>query len=218
MLEKYWKEQSTLIKASGFIAGLGALFLSIPVPQLEEARTALANIQVFWLILLTACLAKIFYSFTKSLIKYEKEMKVKYDLPIVGLYSFTLGAIFLWVILNLWSYIFSLYNKESAKFLTMVFPGVVLVLCTLPMIFVEKNRSKFTRFSYIIIISAVVSTIVSALGIYFEQVAIGYFHLLWISIVLPALFIVLILGLVTLSLIKKKSLWEVLPLEISVHN
>lgn len=217
MFKVFWDKEKNFITFSGVIAALGALFLNIPSPQLEDAKIALANIQVFWLVLLTLSLAKLFFSFTTLTLKAEREMKKKYDLP-MGAFSMTVVITFLIVIGNFWRYIFDLYGKSFSSFIDIIFPALVAMGCAALLLFVEKRRNKFTRFSYIIILSFVSATTISAAGIYLQQGMIGYFYFYWLNLVLPGLFLVFALGLMISSKIKKKRLLEALPPEISVHN
>jgi len=217
MFNLFWQKEKILIGFTGLVATLGALFLNIPVPAVEDARLALANIQVFWLVLLTLSLTKLFFSFTALVIKTERDIKRKYDLP-VGAFSLTIGITFLVVIGNFWRYIIDLYGKSFFDFMNIIFPALVAMACMVLLLYVEKNRGKFTRFSYIIILSFIIAALTSVVGVYLQQTILGYFYFYWLNCVLPGAFIFFVAGLTIYSLLKKRSLFEVLPLEISVYN
>src|SRR5882762_9904527 len=129
MFEQFWKEQNTLLKFTGFIAALGALFLNISSPQDQNAKLALANIQTFVLILLTIGLTILFVNFTKFLLKTERGILNKYDIPSSGLLTSLVAFIFLWVILSFGTYILGLYQYSFGVFMTMAFPLVICFFC-----------------------------------------------------------------------------------------
>lgn len=206
MFDKFWKKEKTLITFSGLIATLGALFLNIPTPQIDDAKLALANIQVFWLIILTISLTKLFFSFLIMLIKIEKKMENKYDFP-VGMFSVTSAATLLLVVGNFWRYILDLYGKSFFQFITMVFPGVAFMLCSFLVIFVEKNRSKFTRFSYLVVISFIIALLISIEGVCIQQALLGYFYLYWFFPVLQISFMLCLVVFLGIMIIKNKKLF-----------
>ncbi|TSC60455.1 MAG: hypothetical protein LiPW15_333 [Parcubacteria group bacterium LiPW_15] len=210
MLNKLWAKEKVLISLSGLIAALSALFLDIPVPQIEDAKIALANVQFFWLVLLTISLTKLFFSLIDLTIKTEKEIKKKYDLPI-GVFSMTLATILLMVLGNFWKYIFDLYGKSFWGFMDIVFPELVAVSCVLLLLFVEKKRSRFTRFSYIIVLSFVLGLLIGLAGIYIQEALIGYFYFYWLNLIFPGATIIVALGLMIFSYLKKKPLFSALP-------
>lgn len=218
MFNQFWEKEKFFISLSTLAATLSALFLNIPTPQIENAKIALGNIQVFWLVLLTIGLAKLFFSFTALLIKTEKKWGKKYDLPVIGAFSATLAVAFLLVISNFWSYILSLYGNSVSGFMSMVFPGLVLMFFLLPLIFLEKSRGKFTRFFDIIIFSFMFSLTISALGIYIQEKILGYFYFYWLFLILPVLFFLFVASLMIISYFKKKPLFEVLSPEIHTDN
>lgn len=218
MLKKFWEKEPILISFSGVVATIGALFLDIPKPAdtLPMAQSSLATIQVFWLVLFTICLIRLFYSFIRLVIEEERAMQKKYDMPFAWPFSITLGGIFLTVIASFWQYIFSIYIVSISEFISMVFPGLIFILSFLLLVYVEKNLNKFTRFSYVIIMSFILSTFVTLAGIYSQQAILGYFYFYWTNRIYPILFLGLIIILIIIAMLRKKSLWELLSPKIKV--
>lgn len=218
MLKKFWEKEPAFIGFSGIVATVGALFLNIPIPKNQAAQASLANIQVFWLILFIVCLIRLFYRFIRLVIESEQKMQKKYDLPFAWPFSVTLGGIFLIVIANFGTYIFNIYATPISEFISMVFPGFVFIGSFLLLIYVEKNPSKFTRFSYLVVVSFVGSTLLTLMGMYFQQAVLGYFYFYWTNLVYPVLFVGLLLTLIIVSLFRKKPLTELLSLKVKADD
>jgi len=219
MLKTFWEKESVLIGFSLATATIGALFLNVQAPKDNvNAATALATIQVFWLVLLTLNLTILFFRFLALVVKEERSTQRKYDLPSIGAFSLTLGSIFLIVIVNFWEYIFSIYNTSISSFLGMIFPALISTGSFALMLYIEKHPNKFTRFSYIVVLSFIVSTYITLFGMFIQGAILGYFYLYWPRFVYPGVFVTFTLLLIVVSIIKKKSLVELRPLKIKVKN
>lgn len=177
----------------------------------------MANIQAFWLVLLTISLTGLFISFTKLVVKREKEISNKYDIP-AGIFSLTLGLTFFIILGNLWFYIFSLYGKSLSDFITMISPEIIMVLCVLLALFMETHRKKFTCLSAIIVYSFIGAILITLIGILIQEAIWRYFHLYWLYIMLPSLFLVSSIALVAIAFFKKVLLLKVLPARASTRN
>ncbi len=211
MFERFWKEQNTLLKFTGFIAAVGALFLNISPPQDQNAKLALANLQTFVLILLTIGLTMLFINFIKLLIKTEKSVLGKYDIPSTGLLSSILGIIFLWVILSLWTYILGLYQYSFAVFMEMAFPGITCFACFGLIIWMEKRCDKFTRFSHMMVYSFMITVLLSIVALYLGQTSLFRKYIgLSGNFILVTFFSCLSLSLIGL-LFRNKRLFEIPP-------
>jgi len=220
MLKKFWDKELILIGFSGIVATIGALFLNIPKPsdQFPAAQSALADIQVFWLVLFTICLIRLFYTFIRLVTQEERVMQKKYDMPFAWPFSVTLGCIFFIVIANYWQYIFNIYGASLFQFTGMVFPGFVFIGSFLILVYVEKYPSKFTRLSYILILSFIGSTIFALAAAYTQQMIWGYFYVYWTGLSYPALFAIFSLTLIVIAFLRKKPLLEPLSLRIKVAD
>jgi hypothetical protein len=207
MLKEFWKQQDTNIKLFGFITTIAALFLNISTPENASAKLALANIQILLLVVLLISLTSLFIAFIKLLIKTEKDMQGRYDLPTVGVFSLTLALIFIWILANLLSYMTSVYPSTFAQFLSLTFPGIAVMLCFFLLVKIEKYQHNFTVLSKIIINSSVIAFLGTISGAYIQQGVIKYFYMYWFSVVLPCLFFTSFIALLVVSLYKKKELF-----------
>lgn len=217
MLDEFWRKEKVLISIAGLSATLGALFLNVPIPQTAEAKTALANIQVFWLILLTISLTGLFINFMKLAMKRERKISRKYDLPF-GIFSLTLASVFLIILWNFWLYIFSLYGKSLLGFLNMIFSEIVAVLCVLLALFMETRRKKFTRLSAALVYSFILAITITTMGILVQEAIWKYFYLYWLYFVLPGLFLISSITLVAIALFKRMPLLKTLPTKAYVRD
>ncbi len=180
MLKTFWEEQKVLINFFGFIATLAAIFLNIALPDDKNAKFALANIQVFWLLVLTIALAVLFFRFIKLVFRIEKEMEIKHDIFTKGAFSSLVFIVFLWIVSNFGIYIMNLYQESFTMLLFMTLPLIMIALVTIIEYHVHKNIKKFSLFSEFMIESfgmAIVftSTIIWAKiyffnGIYIERI------------------------------------------------
>jgi hypothetical protein len=208
MLKEFWKQRKPLIQFTGSIVAIGAIFLAIPTTENKVAKIALANIQVFWLILLAICLMLLFVNFIKLVWKNEKRIEARYSIPIIGAYSVTLGAIFIWILVNLWNYIFALYSDSFTKLISMVSPIIPLVLTSFFLIFVEKNKKKFTRFSLCIIDSFALAFVFAAAFASIQEALLKYFYVLWTLVVLLGSFTLFFVLFILIIVFHKKKLFS----------
>lgn len=208
MFKEFWEKKKLSIQFTGFITGLGALFLNIPVPAQDQAKIFLSNVQVFWLALFTICLISLSIDFIVFLFFYEKTVLSKYAIPTTGIFSLSLAAILLWVVVNLLGYISVLYQAPFSKLLEMVLPASAVYPCILLLIYVEKNKEKLSIFTQIIINSFVMAAFISIPGIYIQQAIVKHFSYYWIYVVFPISFIILSVLLIGLAKTKKKKLFN----------
>lgn len=204
MFKEFWDKNPTLIKFTGFIIALNALFLNISIPQNQNAKWGLANIQVFSLFFLIVSLTILCFNFVKLLIKTEKRVGEKYDIP-VGIFSLTSIILSMWIILSFLVYIFSLYSSSLLEFLTIIFPAIILGIWVLLLVLSSKKR--FTLFSEIIINSFGLSALISFAGIYIQQGIIKYFYWYWIFKIFPISFLALFVILLMVVIIQKRKLF-----------
>jgi hypothetical protein len=210
MFSKFWEKHCNFINFTGIIATAGALFLNIPNPASEAAKSALVNIQIFLLILLIWCIVSLFISFIKLMFEKEKELSIKHDLPIRGAFSLITGFIFLWVTLNIANYIVNFDQSHSSYFIGMItISGIVMGLLYL-LIVVENHKDKFNLFWGIVIWSFVMSIFICGIGGFIQEKIIGYFYTYWIYLILPISFVLICLVVIFLCILKKRKLFEVM--------
>lgn len=207
MLAKFWEEQIILVKITGSLVALGALFLNISVPVADEAKSLLANIQVFFLLIITVVLMVLFTRFIKYLVKEEKAIENKYKAPMIGTFSIASFFVLAWFIFSLWGYIISLYSRSFVQFLYISFPGIIIVGGGLFGLFIEKRREKFTNFSQIIINSFILSVLISVAGIYIQHGILKYFYHHWFFPVPHILFLIFFFGFSVLFKVRKRKLF-----------
>ena len=206
MFKSYYKEHAALINFTGVIGGLGALFLNVSPPSIEAAKSALVNIQVFWLIMLIVCLTILFFSFVKSIFTKEKEIWNAQKTPVTGFFSVTAAIVFFWIILNLIEYTINFDPTRSAFFVSMLTMSGCLLCFAYLTVYIDKNPSKFTLVSIITIMSFSIAILVSIVGILVQAKVSGYFWLFWIWPLLPAVFLASLIILSIIALSMKKSL------------
>lgn len=116
MFKDFWDKQKHQIQLVSILVAIGALFLSITPPESEKARSALFNIQLAWLIIITIALVILFVNFIALMSRAEGEASVKYKIPLELTISLLALFISVWILINLWIYIINLYREPLLKF------------------------------------------------------------------------------------------------------
>lgn len=208
MLKEFWIENNALIQITGIASAIGALFLNVDSPENEMAKSALANIQVFCLLVMVVCLSLLFVVFVKLVVKKEKQLRLKYDAPIVGTFSIIVSPIFLWVIVNFIQYILNFDSKYSSYFLDMILASAVIVSVYFAMLWLEKNEEKLSLFTRVIVISFVASLSISLIGLVIQGLILKYVYFYWGILVLPVSFVLIFTTLLVILIIEKKALFS----------
>jgi len=209
MLVEFLEEKQKKAKFVGFVAALCALFMSVSSPILSQAKTALAVIQLFWLVLLTFGLTSLFFDFIKAVWKNQKTRSKKYDLPFDYVFSISLGCILGAVIFNLWSYMALLYTDILATLLVSLgLPMGTIIGAMLLMVFVEKHKNQFTLFSQILIISFALGFLTGSVGMYTQVALTKMYYFYWLSIVAPAATLLFFVIVVAINLFRKQKLFS----------
>lgn len=203
MFKDFWEQNKPTVQFAGFISALGGLFLNIPVPAQEQGKHFLANVQVFWLVLFFIGLVYLSASFVKFIFHTEKRLQGKYDLPTMGVFSFTVAAVLLWVTASLFGYISTLYSSSFVELLNMTFPAIVLILCFQLLIFMEKRKNILPIFK-IMGNSLVLAILITITGIYLQQAVLKYFYFYWVFLIFPLSFFILFLFFMVLEKFRKK--------------
>ena len=125
MLKDFWEKNKHQIQLTGILTGVGALFLSIPNPEVEEASIALQKVQFIWLIIVTVSVALLFYNLYKLFRIYEDESKKNregfhFDETI----SLIVFATIFYFVINMWIYTYSLYKEAFFSFLYVAYYGI----------------------------------------------------------------------------------------------
>ena len=120
MLKEFWEAKKHLIQLVGILTGIGALFLSITLPENIQAKQALINIQFVWLIIITICLLLLFINFIRLADFWEKSFKEKSKIDYTDTISIFFSGTLIYLIINLWVYMISLYKESFWNYLTMV--------------------------------------------------------------------------------------------------
>lgn len=191
MFKDFFNQEKLLIGVSGFITAIAGLFLNVVLPADVNmvTKTALQNIQAFWLLLLAALLTVLFVKFVGWVFKIERKSSKKYDVLTFAPISLSVGLLLLWVILNFFQFIINLYPQITAQYLGM---SVLLFLIPL-LVFLDKVSEKFSLFSQLLIISFVLSSSVSFIGLFIQGLILGYIYFYWGIFVLPSLFVIILL-------------------------
>jgi hypothetical protein len=146
MLEEFWDNQKVLISFTGFTAALAALFLNV-APTNNDAKTMLANIQVFWLLILVLSLTTLFVRCLKTIFNTEKTSGQKRDIPTSGYFTLTAAIVFSWIVLNFLGYILSSYPGPFTIILLMTSGAIIIGLFTWAEYAVHDHIEKFSLFS-----------------------------------------------------------------------
>lgn len=112
MFKEFWEKKKGPIECTAFLVATGALFLNIPLPEMEVARASLLKVQLMWLFLVTLSVAILAWHFLFFVLEVERQIKGRFSLnPRNALSTFFL-ALFLYLIWNLWKYMINLYEAE----------------------------------------------------------------------------------------------------------
>ncbi len=208
MFKGFWEQNKLAINFAGSITAIGGLFLNIPIPTQEPAKHYLANVQVFWLLLFTISLVYFSVSFIKFVFQSEKKLQGKYDIPTLGVFSISMAGVLLWVAASLLGYISALYSTSFAELLGMTFPAIVLVLCVLVLIFIEKRKKNISYFWTILANSLILSVLACVSEIYIQQGLLKRFYTYWFYPVLPLTFFGLSFIFIIVAKVRNKTLFE----------
>ncbi len=95
---------------------IGAIFLSISMPENDKAKIALLNIQLIWLLVITLSSIILFFNFLMFFIKLEREAEKKMNVNLEGSLGMLMIFVAFWFLKNLWSYTIALYKGSLISF------------------------------------------------------------------------------------------------------
>jgi len=131
MLKEFWEAKKHLIQMSGILCGVGALFLSIPVPEDPEAHNALLHLQFIWLIIITISAIALLFQLLLLLTVIERKTKGS-NLNLDETLSVIMSGVIVYFIWNIWEYAYALYGDSFFDFLNSGFGyGAVLFFVAL---------------------------------------------------------------------------------------
>lgn len=159
MLEKFWNKNKHIINIAAILVAVGAIFLTIPLPQNEEAKKYLINVQLFWLVIISIMIVVILVLFYLFSIEIEKKLEEK-KFNINGALSALVFISALWFMGNLWKYILVLYKEQYLKLASNLSYAITLFYFGLLVFVSEKiipyylsnNKKKFFLLSAIIVL------------------------------------------------------------------
>ena len=129
MLKKFWEQNKHQLQLVGILIGVGALFLSIPIPEIEEAAEALKKIQLIWLLIVTISTGLLFVNLHKLSRLYEIDStKDKDGFNFDETISIVIGLTIAYFISNMWIYAYSLYREVIFDFIETVQFGITAFL------------------------------------------------------------------------------------------
>ena len=126
MLKDFWEKNKHQIQLTGILTGVGALFLSIPNPEVEVASVVLQKIQFVWLIIVTVSVALLFYNLYTLLKLYEdKNKEDKEGFHFDETISLIIFATIFYFVMNMWIYTYSLYKEAFFSFIVIAYYGIL---------------------------------------------------------------------------------------------
>lgn len=141
MFEIYWQENKNKITCVGILIAIGAIFLTIPVPNNNTAKEALLNLQLLWLLIITFGILTVCINLYLFVYKYRKKFRKKFGGKIESTIIDIIFLLAFWFLYNDWNYIYSLYkpNLESLIYRgSFLISGLVASVCA----FTSRNLAK----------------------------------------------------------------------------
>lgn len=114
MFKEFWDSKRHIVGAVGIVVAIGALFLAIPLPQDNaQARTALLNLQLIWLILISLGLIVLAWQTITFLFQVAPPgADLKTLPPHLGYYArLSVWGLTFWILSAIWAYMWTLYRQ-----------------------------------------------------------------------------------------------------------
>jgi len=167
MLKNFWNKKKHLIQLVGILTAIGALFLSIPLPENEKASFALLNIQAIWLLIISVSLLVLFINFWLLAEEFEEKTKIKHKFE-TNVLSTAILLIIIYLLINLYLYLFHVHKATLIKFISHFVAFFMLLILSLFYYLVNKTKSVFKN-KYLKIIlkitNIIIPIIIVALGL-----------------------------------------------------
>lgn len=114
MFKEFWEEKKHAIEAIAIFTAVGAIFLTIPLPEKNLAgKEALLNVQMAWLIIITLSLIVLFFNLYVFLTKVEENIqKLSFSTGSFIMLGITLSV---WIVVGLWNYMVAVYASQLEK-------------------------------------------------------------------------------------------------------
>ncbi len=123
MFEVFWNKNRHKIQFLAILTAIGAIFLSIPLPEDKKARVALLNVQSIWLIIISISVFLLFHSLWNLASTFEEKAKKKNKIDIGSTISVLIILIGFFLLSNLWVYLVGLYKEQLSQFLLIIIIG-----------------------------------------------------------------------------------------------
>lgn len=177
MLKKFWEQKKHIINITAIFIAIGAIFLTIPLPENKEAQDALMNLQLFWLIVISIMILILMVLLYSFFIKIEDNLeRKKFDSS--GAISLIVFMSALWLMQNLWKYIFVLYKDQYVKFISqivisfhMLYFGILIYVSDKLIKYYTKAKKKFFIYFFAVVIfsSIIFSLVISTIDLKFNM-------------------------------------------------
>jgi hypothetical protein len=132
MFKKFWEQSKDQLQFVGILIGVGALFLSIPVPEVEKAAEALHKIQIVWLMIVTISSMLLFVKLYTLSRLYELNSTKDIDgFNFDETISTIIGVTIAYFVINMWIYASSLYQEAFSDFANIARFGVSALLASI---------------------------------------------------------------------------------------
>lgn len=197
MLKEFWEDKKHIIQLVGILAGVGALFLSIAPPDNVEARQALANIQLVWLIIISLSCGTLFISFHNFFIDLEKHYSSKWSIDLKETISLIIFLSLFYIISNLWIYIIKLYSIAFWNYIQSINLGIMAVLGSIFFHFfrkvTEQIENYYKRISFVVLAYTLLSILVSSISLIINYKGVSFPLWQWLLVSVVFFFLLIIM-------------------------
>jgi len=170
MFKTIWKQKKDIIQLGAIIIAIGAIFLSINLPENNEvAREALLNVQFTWLLIISIILFILFVDIFVIVNIFLKKIMVKKKINLGFLLFSSISIFFSWILFNLWIYILNLYKESFKNFidiqLDLLIWGALFMFFTAPFLmkkfFFPEKSINIHKYLYPLISAVLISIFLS---------------------------------------------------------
>lgn len=185
MFKEFWERKKHVIEATAIFIAVGALFLAIPLPvDNQNARQALLNVQMAWLLITTFAVIILFLNFYVIVARIESRIdKKNYDVGATA--SLIVLILFTWILYFLWKYMVAIYSAPL-KSLFLWFKNPIMLIDLAFSLFIsrelvglykESKKIKYymLSFFYSIINGVILGSIMSLLELKFDLADLFYY-------------------------------------------
>jgi hypothetical protein len=117
MLSEFWEKRKQIIEISGILVAVGALFVSMNIPNNLVAAYALVNIQIIWLVIITVSVAIIFVQLWQIVKHFQTNSNNEYKEIFFSTIKFLIGAFGFFLIGDGLIYVYAVYKPILGEFI-----------------------------------------------------------------------------------------------------